>query len=127
MIVQRAAPFDRPLTTRPEPKVEVTAIGDFEPDVPDHARQIVRAAVRDCPYPILRASVRLVRFADPLLPRPVVASALANVNGRPVRVQTTASSARAAIDAMRSALQWPAVAVLRRHRDGTRHRAPRSS
>ncbi|EXG82496.1 sigma 54 modulation/S30EA ribosomal C-terminal domain-containing protein [Cryptosporangium arvum] len=94
--------------------VEVTTDGYFAPDVPDHARRKVRAALRYCPYPILRASVRMVRFPDPALPRPVVSNALVNVNGRLVRVQTTASSAREGLDALQHSLRT-AIERIDRH------------
>ncbi|GAA3394976.1 sigma 54 modulation/S30EA ribosomal C-terminal domain-containing protein [Cryptosporangium minutisporangium] len=123
MSVQKMAPFDRhPAAPQEIPPadlaVEVTTEGYFAPDVPDYARRKVRAAVRHCPFPILRASVRLVRFADPALPRPVVSTALVNVNGRLVRVQTTAESARVGLDALQHSLR---TAIERLDRHHTRH------
>lgn len=118
MSVQKMAPFDRhlaePELTGPDLAVEVTTDGYFAPDVPDYARRKVRAAVRYSPYPILRASVRLVRFPDPAVPRPVVVSALVNINGRLVRVQTTAASARVGLDALQHSLR-SAIERLDRH------------
>jgi hypothetical protein len=114
MIVRDIELLDRYLEGSPDLAVEVTTDGYFAPDVPDYARRKVRAAVRHCPYPVLRASVRLVRFPDPALPRPVVASALVNVNGRPVRIQTTAVSARIGLDSLQHSLRT-AIERLNRH------------
>jgi len=127
MIVHTVSPFDHPVTTASDLEVQVTTDGHFAPDVPEYAQRKVRAAVRYCSHPILRASVRLVRFPDPALPRPVVASALVNVNGRPVRVQTTAASARAGLDALQHSLRTAIERLDRphhgRHGHGT-HPAP---
>ena len=86
----------------------------------------VRAATHYCRAPILGATVRLERFADPLLPRPVVASVVVNVNGRPVRVQTTASSAGDALDALQRALRT-AIERIDRHHGHQERVAPTST
>jgi len=88
-----------------ELQVEVSTDGQFASDVPEYARQKVRAAAHHCHGPILRASVRIVRHADPALPRPVVSHATLNINGRPVRVQTTAASAHEGLDTLQHVLR----------------------
>lgn len=84
--------------------VDVSLDGHFAPDVPEYAKRKIRAAAKHCSGPILRASVRLIRYSDPALPRPVVSRATLNVNGRMVRVQTAAASARAGLDALQESL-----------------------
>lgn len=124
MIIHTVDPLDRPPAALPDLAVEVSTDGHFAPDVPDYARRKVRAAVRHCAYPILRASVRLVRFPDPALPRPVVSSALVNVNGRLVRVQTTAESAREGLDALQHSLRGAIEKLDRHHRHDRRPLPP---
>jgi hypothetical protein len=89
-----------PADQRDNLDVEVTENGEFDSDIRTYAQQKVRAASRHCDAPILRAWVRLTRYTDPALPRPVVSRATINVNGRFVRVQTVAASPRAGLDAL---------------------------
>jgi hypothetical protein len=104
--------------------VEVSEDGPFAPGVAEYARQKVRAAARHCHGPILRASIRLVRHANPALPRPVVSRATLNVNGRLVRAHTAAASAREGLDALQHVLRT-ALDRLDRQQDGhSRHPHP---
>ncbi|GAA0223092.1 sigma 54 modulation/S30EA ribosomal C-terminal domain-containing protein [Cryptosporangium japonicum] len=126
MIAHHTTSSDRPVVAAPEDvlsalAVEVTTDGHFAPDVPDHARRRVRAALRHSTVPILRASVRLVRHQDPALAEPVVISALLSVSGRLVRVKTSAVSARIGLDSLQHVLRT-AVERLDRHRDRRGHR-----
>ncbi|MFI5957325.1 sigma 54 modulation/S30EA ribosomal C-terminal domain-containing protein [Cryptosporangium sp. NPDC051539] len=98
-----------------EPQVDVVTDGSFAEDVPDYARAKVQAGLRHCRYPILSAAVRLTRFADPALPRPVVATATVSVNGRPVRVQAVAETARVALDTLQHTLRTVVERLDRRH------------
>lgn len=104
--------------------VEVSEDGPFAPDIPEYARQKVRAAARHLHGPILRASVRLVRYADPALPRPVVSRATLNVNGRLVRVQTAAASAREGLDTLQHVLRTALDRLDRHHDKHSRHPHP---
>jgi hypothetical protein len=94
-----------PIDQQEHLNVEVTEDGQFAPEIRVYAQQKVRAASRSCDAPILRAFVRLVRYTDPALPRPVVARATVNVNGRFVRVQTTAAEPRTGLDALERELR----------------------
>jgi hypothetical protein len=108
MTTQHAAPVRQYPTLddrQRELEVQVTDDGQFSPDDHDYAREQVRAAAARHNAPVLRASVQLVRYTDPALPRPVVARATVNVNGRFVRTQTTAASARQGLDALHAELR----------------------
>ena len=85
--------------------VAVTLGGQLAPDVAAYARAAVRAAVGHPRVPILRADVRVVRYADPQLARPVASYATVNVNGTRVRVHTAARTEYEGLDELRSALR----------------------
>lgn len=72
--------------------------------------------------PVLSARVRIARHADPAAVRPVVAQANVDVNGRLVRAQVAAESARAAVDLLDDRLRHRLARVVR-HQDNRRRTA----
>ncbi|TQS46045.1 sigma 54 modulation/S30EA ribosomal C-terminal domain-containing protein [Cryptosporangium phraense] len=97
--------------------VSVQLNGPLAPEVTMTARDAVRAAIGTRRGPVLRADVRVVRYADPELTRPVAAYATVSLNGNPVRVHTTertpdeairelARVLRAALDRLEQDLRW---------------------
>ncbi|EXG81837.1 sigma 54 modulation/S30EA ribosomal C-terminal domain-containing protein [Cryptosporangium arvum] len=85
--------------------VGVTLGGKLAPDVARYARTAIRAAVGDHRGPVLRADVRIVRYDDPSLERPVASYATVNLNGTRVRVHTTATTAHEGLDELRQELR----------------------
>ncbi|MBF6175617.1 sigma 54 modulation/S30EA ribosomal C-terminal domain-containing protein [Nocardia blacklockiae] len=81
----------------------------------DYAREKVTRTLRSARGPVLSARVRLTRYRDPALERPVVAQANANVGGRDVRVQVTAPGDREATDLLTARLHTR-LGRLRQHR-----------
>ncbi|GAA3381989.1 sigma 54 modulation/S30EA ribosomal C-terminal domain-containing protein [Cryptosporangium minutisporangium] len=84
--------------------VGVTLDGQLPADVAGYARAAVRAAIASRREPVLRADVRVVRYADPALSRPVAAYAAVNVNGVRIRVHTTARNPYEGLDELRQEL-----------------------
>ena len=89
--------------------------------VPDEARELAAAKVtsllRLASEPVLSARVTLAVSADPAVPRPAIAQATIDMNGRTVRAQAAGETMRAAIEHMaarlrvrldRLARDWPA-------------------
>jgi ribosome-associated translation inhibitor RaiA len=89
--------------------------------VPDGMRELAAAkassSFRFASEPVLSARVTLAVSADPAVPRPAVAQATIDLNGRTVRAQAAGETMRAAIDHMaarlrvrldRSARNWAA-------------------
>jgi len=64
----------------------------------DYARSTIGELGRYTRRPVLHARVKLSRHRDPAVQRPVVAQANLDVDGRPVRAQVEAETAREAID-----------------------------
>ncbi|SHN46986.1 sigma 54 modulation/S30EA ribosomal C-terminal domain-containing protein [Cryptosporangium aurantiacum] len=115
----------RPATPAPERgyAVGVTLGGQLPSDVAGYARAAVRAAIGHRRDPILRADLRIVRYADPALPRPVASYATVNVNGTRVRVHTTARTPYEGLDELRQELT-AAFERLDRNRREDAHRRP---
>ncbi|MBX7433675.1 HPF/RaiA family ribosome-associated protein [Mycobacterium sp. Y57] len=84
--------------------VDVTTHGEF-PGAADYAREKIGELGRLSPRPVLYAHVKLTRHHDPAVEFPVVAQANLDVNGRPVRAQVHAATAREAVDRLESALR----------------------
>lgn len=86
----------------------------------EYARATLEDLVRDSAHPVLHARVRLSRHRDPAVRRPVVAQANLDVDGRPVRAQVHADTAREAVDLLRARVrrQLERVADRRRERRG---------
>lgn len=71
----------------------------------DYAREKIGRALDYATEPVLGARVRLSGHRDPAVDNPVVAQANVNMNGRGVRVQVTAETAREAIDLLEARLK----------------------
>ncbi|GAA4542371.1 HPF/RaiA family ribosome-associated protein [Mycobacterium paraffinicum] len=98
-------------------------IRDELPAAAEYARTKVGELTRYASRPVRHARVRLTRHRDPAVQRPVVAQANLDVDGRPVRAQVQADTARESVDLL--------VARLRRrleraaeHRDARRGELP---
>ncbi|OJZ72851.1 integrase [Mycobacterium paraffinicum] len=84
--------------------VQVTA-RDEPPDVAEYSRRKIGELTRYASRPVLHARVRLTRHRDPAVQRPVVAQANLDVDGRPVRAQVQADTAREAVDLLAARLR----------------------
>ena len=84
--------------------VEVTTHGRL-PGAGDYARDKIGSLVRLAHRPVLSARVTLTRHRDPAVARPVVAQANLDVNGRLIRAQVSAGTAREAIDLLSDRLR----------------------
>lgn len=77
--------------------VDVTTHDEF-PEAAEYARTKIGELGRYTSRPVLRARVKLSRHRDPAVPRPVVAQANLDVDGRLVRAQVQAETGREAVD-----------------------------
>lgn len=102
--------------------VEVTTHGAL-PGAEDYARDKIGKLAHVAHRPVLFAKVKLTRHGDPAVPRPVVAQANLDVNGRHVRAQAEAVSAREAIDRLADRLRRRLERVAR-HWEARRGAAP---
>lgn len=93
-----------PSSTPPAP-VHVQVTGATTPGIAAYAERRLQEAVADSRFPVLHARVRITRQPDPAVDRPVVAQANLDLNGRFLRVQQRAPSAREAVDLMRERLR----------------------
>lgn len=84
--------------------VQVQLSGQIPADVGPYAERRLREAFAETHFPVLHARVRLTHYADPALERPVVGQANLDVNGRSVRVQLRAPTAREAVDLLHDRL-----------------------
>jgi ribosome-associated translation inhibitor RaiA len=85
--------------------VQVQVVGDDTPDIAEYGEERLRDIFRDTDLPILHARLRITRHANPARERPVVAQANLDVNGRFVRAQVRAQTAREAVDLLRDRLR----------------------
>lgn len=85
-------------------EVDVTTHGRL-PGAADYARSKIGEIAGLTRQPVLHARVRLTRHADPAVRRPVVAQANLDVDGRLVRAQVEAATAREAIDKLDARLR----------------------
>jgi ribosome-associated translation inhibitor RaiA len=90
--------------TEPEVRVTVT-----HGEVPPHDRRYLAEKVATsaslAPGPVLQADATLTVSTNPADPRPVTATAVLDVNGRPVRAQISAADPREAADLLEARLQ----------------------
>ena len=101
--------------------------------VPDGMRELaadkVGSLLRFASEPVLSARVTLAVSADPAVPRPAVAQATIDLNGRTVRAQAAGQTMRAAIEHMaarlRVRLDRSARDLVGTARDASRPRARR--
>ena len=92
-------------TTRREPTVRVALRGSFRPDITHYARTKVLRVLHQTRRPVLDVRIRLSRHADPAVDKPVLGQVNADVDGRLVRVQVQAHTAREAVDALEAKLR----------------------
>lgn len=85
--------------------IEVQVTGERTPHIEEYAQQRVRSVFRYAHEPVLHARVRLTRHGDPAVDRPVTAQANLDVNGRTVRAQVRAPTAREAVDRLHDRLR----------------------
>ncbi|MGB2923206.1 MAG: HPF/RaiA family ribosome-associated protein [Mycobacterium sp.] len=79
--------------------IDVTVTTDGRlPGAAEYARNRISEIARFTGRPVLHARVRLTRHTDPAVRRPVVAQANLDVDGRLIRAQVDAATAREAID-----------------------------
>lgn len=84
--------------------VAVTTHGEL-PGAADYARDKIGRLVRFTHQPVLHARVKLSKHQDPAVPRPVVAQGNLDVNGRQLRAQVQAETAREAVDRLETRLR----------------------
>lgn len=103
--------------TRTIPQVNTQARGEVPADSLDRAREKIERICARAPEPVLAARVRLT-MNPAAADRPALAQANLDLNGRPVRVQTSAATMTEAIDLLedrlghrlgRIARHWEAV------------------
>jgi len=104
----------QPATAAP---VEVTTRGRTPAYLVEYARDKVLQACRHTSEPILHVRIKLTVPAEPATPRPALAEANVDINGRPLRTRAAAPSLREAVDLLqdrlrhrlsRMALHWEA-------------------
>ncbi|MVU78455.1 HPF/RaiA family ribosome-associated protein [Nocardia sp. ET3-3] len=71
----------------------------------EYVREKIGPALAHAPEPILSARVRLTGHRDHAVPKPIVAQANINMEGRPVRVQVSAATTREAVDLLAARLK----------------------
>jgi ribosome-associated translation inhibitor RaiA len=84
--------------------VDVTTHDEF-PGVADYARCKIGELGQYTSRPALHARVKFTRHRDPAVRRPVVAQANLDVDGRPIRGQVQAETAREAVDLLAARLR----------------------
>ncbi|MET9883364.1 sigma 54 modulation/S30EA ribosomal C-terminal domain-containing protein [Streptomyces sp. NPDC006430] len=90
--------------SQPFVDVQVETRGGVSAEDTAYARDKVRAVFGQAPGPVLFARVRLTRFANPAMERPVVAQANLDVNGKPARAHVAGVSVTEAADLLRDRL-----------------------
>jgi ribosome-associated translation inhibitor RaiA len=85
-------------------EVDVTTHDEL-PGAADYARSKIGELGRYTSRPVLHARVKLTRHRDPAVHRPVVAQANLDVDGRPIRAQVQAETAREAVDLLAARLR----------------------
>lgn len=92
--------------TKPPQDIDVqVTTRDELPAAAEYARSKIGELTRYASRPVLHARVRLTRHRDPAVQRPVVAQANLDVDGRPVRAQVQADTAREAVDLLAARLR----------------------
>ncbi|NMH99269.1 HPF/RaiA family ribosome-associated protein [Pseudonocardia acidicola] len=98
-------------------EIVVELPAEVAPDLADHVRERIGAALAHSGQPALHVRVRVVRHGDPARQQPVTAQVNVDLNGRFMRVQSAAGSPREAVDRLvgrlehrleRVALDWEA-------------------
>lgn len=91
-------------TELPAIEVDVTTRGEL-PGAAEYARSKIAGLGRLTHRPVLHARVKLTVHRDPAVPRPVVAQANLDVDGRLVRAQVQGATSREAVDALEARLR----------------------
>jgi hypothetical protein len=92
-------------TTGATTPIHVQLDGDLRGDLAQYLEQRTRDVLTLLDRPVLHARARLTHHADPRLARPYVAEANLDVDGRFVRAQVLAPSAREAVDMLHDRLR----------------------
>ncbi|HVW40199.1 MAG TPA: HPF/RaiA family ribosome-associated protein, partial [Amycolatopsis sp.] len=103
-------------------EIRVTTDGQV-PGIADYAQHKIGAVLHLAHRPVLSARVRVTRHGNPAVARPVVAQANLDVNGRLVRAQVEAQSAREAIDRLEARLRHQ-LERISQHWEARRGRMP---
>lgn len=85
--------------------LRVQLTGELPPSVRGYVREKITKAISHAHEPVLFGRVRLTRNRDPAVARPVTAQANLDVNGRFVRAQVAAATAREAVDLLEARLR----------------------
>jgi ribosome-associated translation inhibitor RaiA len=105
--------------------VDVTTHGDL-PGAAEYAGSKIGELARYTSRPVVHARVKLSRHRDPAVPRPVVAQANLDVDGRLVRAQVQAETAREAVDLLAARLRRRLERAAE-HREARRGELPAAS
>lgn len=97
----------RPVASTEEPGFPVGLVADegVGEEARAHALDVVLAAARHSPRPVLHARLTLRLHRDPALERPAVAKASLDVSGRPVRAHVAAAQMSEALDLLERRLR----------------------
>ena len=107
--------------------VQVQVSGELPPDTAGYAQRRLQELIAASRFPVLHARIRVTRFPDPALPRPVVAQANLDVDGRFVRAQLDAPTAREAVDLLHDRLRHRLQRALQRTEGNWEDRRARHS
>jgi hypothetical protein len=105
--------------------VQVQVAGDTTPDIAAYAERRLRETFQDTRFPVLHARIRITRYPDPALARPVIAQANLDLNGRLVRARLSAPTAREAVDLLRDRLRQRLQHLVQRAEGTWEDRRPR--
>lgn len=109
--------------TNPDIEIAVHVVGDVNADDREYAIQKLQHAQRICPGPVLFARLELRQERDPARPRPSIAKAELDCNGRLVRAHVAASTPREAADLLDLRLRQSIEKIAHHDRDARlRHR-----
>ncbi|WP_438310190.1 sigma 54 modulation/S30EA ribosomal C-terminal domain-containing protein [Streptomyces sp. HUAS TT3] len=109
--------------SQPLADVQVETRGGVSAEDTAYARDKVRAVFGQAPGPVLFARVKLTRFANPAMERPVMAQANLDVNGRPARAHVAGTNATEAADLLRERLKG-ALARMAEQQEARHRRTP---
>ena len=109
--------------TNPDIEIAVHVVGDVNADDRDYALAKIENVQRICPGPVLFARLELRQERDPARPRPSIAKAELDCNGRLVRAHVAASTPREAADLLDLRLRQSVDRIAHHDRDARlRHR-----
>ncbi|MFA5883000.1 MAG: sigma 54 modulation/S30EA ribosomal C-terminal domain-containing protein [Acidimicrobiia bacterium] len=109
--------------TNSEVDIAVHVVGDVSAADREYARSKIEHVQRICPGPVLFARLELRQERDPARPRPSIAKAELDCNGRLVRAHVAASTPREAADLLDTRLRQSIERIANHDRDARlRHR-----